>query len=217
MIAARNRTAGYTLVELLIVVALVGILATAVLPWFNPAVSDGLTATAQILSADLANARGLAVTNNSQYRLTFDTSQNRYVLSHSGTNTLLQALPFSPFRRSDDPPDRQTTDFDDIPHTGPTVELFAALTSSVLPQSVADVEFAPLGGTTRATGTVIWLASGAGDNRRYLSVSIDPITGLASIGDLQTTAPVISSGSLAPPAGNGTSGGATLPTLPTGT
>ena len=218
MTPAKNSTRGYTLVELLIVVALVGVLAAAVLPSFNPSVGDGLTSAAQILASDLAYARSLAVTNNRRYKLTFDTTQNRYVLTHSGSNSLLQVLPPSAFHRTDDAPNQQTTDLDDIPHTGPTAQLLAAQTALLTP--VADVEFGPLGGTTRTAATVVWLASGNGNNQRYLSVSIDPITGLAALGDLQANRPTITATTVTlPPTTPGTPTvppASTTPLLPTG-
>jgi type II secretory pathway pseudopilin PulG len=176
------------------VIAIVGLLAALVLPRFEPSINDGLESAAQVLSADLAYARNLAVTNGSSYRWTFNIASNQCVLDHSGTNLALEVLPPSPFRRLGDPADRLTTDFDDLPHLGPAATLVAAQTLSGTWQSVADVEFGPLGSTTRVTPTVVWLGAGAADNRRYLSVSIDPVTGLAAIGQLQATPPPAATG-----------------------
>jgi hypothetical protein len=50
-----------------------------------------------------------------------------------------------------------------------------------------------LGETTQSEPTVIWLSSGEGSSRRYISVSIAPVTGLTSIGSFQATAPSFAS------------------------
>lgn len=199
MTTAKNKSRGYTLIELLIVIALMGIMASLILPRFNPSIHEELVAAAQIVSADLTYARSLAVTNNSTYRWTFDIAQNRYVLEHSGPNSLLEVLPSSPFRGNNDLPDQQITDLDELPHAGPTADLIAAQTASAAPQAVTYVEFSPLGGTTLGAATVIWLGCGSGESRRYLSVSIDPITGLASIGELQATPPLAATGTASVP------------------
>ena len=68
----RRPTAGLTLIELLIVVAVMGILAGLVLPSSNPSLHDQLRSAAQILAGDLAYGRSLAVTHNSRYQFTFD-------------------------------------------------------------------------------------------------------------------------------------------------
>ena len=50
------------------------------------------------------------------------------------------------------------------------------------PQSVADLEFGPLGGTSRTQQTAIWLAGGAGSATRYLRLDVNPVTGLTTVG-----------------------------------
>jgi prepilin-type N-terminal cleavage/methylation domain-containing protein len=185
--------AALSLIELLIVVSLLGILAAAVLPLINPGIASQLQTTAQIVAADLAYARNLAVTNASTYRLTFDIPENRYVLRHSGANTLLHALPPSPLRKPSDPPDRQTTDLDELPRSGPRT-LIAAAQLAPSRQSVRDVEFGALGQLTSGQPTIVYLAAGSGTSRRYLPIHVEAITGMASIGDIQSAAPPDSSG-----------------------
>ncbi len=181
---------GFTLVEVLIVIALMTILAAVVIPRFEPSIHDQLESAAQIVSADTAYARSLAITNNSTYRLTFDVAENRYVLHHTGTNSLLDTLPFSPYRQSTDAPDEQTTDLDELPHIGPTVELIAVHKIAASVQPVTDVEFGPFGETTRQEETVIWLGCGNGDNRRYISIHVVPVTGQSRIGEFQAQSPL---------------------------
>ncbi len=189
MFIRKRQPAGFTLVELMIVVALMGILAAMILPRFEPAVHDQLEGVAQTVAADLAYAQSLAVTNGSNYHLQFETEENRYVLTHSGANPLLDVLPPSPFSSPTDAPDRQTTDLDDLPLVGPGVRIVVVRKRTAPPQDVTDLEFGPLGETTRPEPTVIWLACSSGADCRYLALTIDPVTGLVSIGNVQSTPP----------------------------
>ena len=54
---------------------------------------------------------------------------------------------------------------------------------------VDDLEFGPLGETTRSSPTTIWLAAGSGPHTRYLPVTVDPVTGLAEVGDFTAKGP----------------------------
>ena len=166
-------------------VAVMGILAGLVLPRSDPSLHEQLRAAAQIMAGDLAYGRSLAVTHNSEYRFTFDTEGNRYILEHSGTGATLDTLPDSPFRSPDDPPNQQIVALEELPHVGPTVRIVEV----AAPVSVGDVEFGPLGGTSRSEETVIWLAAGAGAGTRYLRLHVNPVTGLTTVGTFSAAGP----------------------------
>lgn len=182
MTSDERRMSGFSIIELLIVVAVMGILAGLVLPRSDPTLHEQLRSAAQIVAADLAYGRSLAVTNNSRYRFTLDTTNNRYVLEHSGTDPTLDTLPDTPFRSSSDPPNQQIVDLAELPSLGSTVRIVAVTAGGSPPQSVGDVEFDPLGGTARAEETTIWLAAGAGSATRYLRLHVNPVTGLCTVG-----------------------------------
>lgn len=185
----RGPAFGLTLVELLITLAIVSILAAMLIPQMGHQVPDQLLAVSEIVVSDLDYARSLAVVNGSKYEITFTPSQSRYVLRHSGTNTLLHALPHSAFRLPTDPPDAQTTDLTKLPLAQPPVLLHSIVAGEGNLTLVSDVEFTSLGGTTRTSPTVIWLACGSGPERRFVPITISAATGLAEIGDMTKTLP----------------------------
>jgi prepilin-type N-terminal cleavage/methylation domain-containing protein len=180
---------GLTLIELLITLAVLSIVAAMLIPQLGQQSPDQLMAAAEIVAADVEYARSLAVVNNSKYQITFDVPANRYRLRHSGANTLLHVLPPSAFRRNDDPPDQQTTDLADLPLADPAVELVRVIAGDGMLTSVSDVEFTPLGGTTRIAMTTIWLQCGQSDDARFIPIEINPATGLVEIGAMVDSLP----------------------------
>jgi len=185
---------GFTLVETMIVVVILAILAALAMPSFGSGVAAQLEATAQIVTADLAQIRQLAVANNSKYRLTFETSENRFYWEHTGTNAALSVLPPTIYRNAANTTTRQYVDLDELPQMGPGVFLSHVQIQTGTPTNVTTLEFGPLGSTTQAADTLIWLSCGAGAERRYLTVRVNAVTGLAIIGTLDAVGPV-SSGS----------------------
>jgi hypothetical protein len=121
--------------------------------------------------------------------MSFDIAENRYILEHSGASAALDTLPDSPFRAPDDPPEQHIVDLDELPRMGPPVTLVVAATSEAAPRRVVDVEFGPLGETTRSQPTIIWLGCGQDSDRRYLALEINPVTGLTDVGDYTAEGP----------------------------
>jgi Tfp pilus assembly protein FimT len=176
---------------MLMTIAVLAILAAVLIPQISSDIPERLDSAAQVVAGDLDYARSLAVANNSKYRITFEPLSNRYVLRHSGPaeKSALNTLPRSPFREASDAADQQTTDLSNLPLPRPVVRLAAVVRMQSGGQAATDVEFTSLGSTTAPQETVVWLACGAGSLRRYISIQINPVTGLAEVGPLTAGLP----------------------------
>lgn len=185
MSSSRRAAAGFTLIELLLVISIMAILAGLVLPNGNPAARDQLLSTARIVASDMMYARSLAVTYASSYRIAFDATGNRYILTNSEGKT----LPASVFTGSQDTSTQHVVDLDELPHLGSPARLLAVARGAGLATPVTDVEFNSLGGTTQSGTTRIWLVAGTGSDTRYINVDINPVTGLTRIGNFTAQSP----------------------------
>jgi prepilin-type N-terminal cleavage/methylation domain-containing protein len=182
---------GLSLVEILLVVAVMGILAAGIVTYSAPNLADELSNGAEIVLSDVERARNLAVSNNSKYKLTFNSDGTGYYLQHSGTNTSLNTLPSWPYKQRTDSSDRNTTLLAKLPGLDDVALHAAVQITSNQRQAVTDLEFSSLGNTVRTTVTEIWLSAGQGSAKRYLPITINPTTGLATIGAVTGTAPTI--------------------------
>lgn len=185
----RLRQRAYTLIELLIVIALMGILAALLLPQFEPSTHEQLQGAAQIIAGDIAYARNLAVSHDSKYRLTFHAAANSYTLQHTGTNHLLDVLPLTPYRTNTSTPDQQVTLLEALPHIGAAVEVVGIQVGGNATAATGMLEFTSLGGLQGAEPVTIWLACGTDQTRRYLPLTVAPVTGLCEVGEFVATPP----------------------------
>ena len=173
---------GFSLIELLTVIVVMSILAAVVLTNSAPSYHNQLQSAARVVAAELNHARSLAETNGSRYTVGIDIDGNRLLIRHSGDNTALDQLTKTVFQSKNDTPEQHVLDLDEMDVIGDVSFYRAAVfDNSLVPAT--DVEFGPLGETTAPYPTLIWLAGGPEDARLYLLLSVDPVTGLTSIGE----------------------------------
>ncbi|MFN0021544.1 MAG: Tfp pilus assembly protein FimT/FimU [Pirellulaceae bacterium] len=179
----------FSLIELLIVVAIVGILIAVAAPLLSSDVPQQLQMAADSVAGDLAYARGLAVANNSSYRTTFNIGSKSYVLQHSGAVNSLNKLPPSPFHTFNVGSTQQTADLAKLPMLAGSVSIAAVQKNPATPSDVTDLEFGPLGNTTRPEATLIWLVSNSSGTKLYISITVNPTTGTVDVGNVQAVTP----------------------------
>ena len=188
--AARRRfyaRGAFTLVEVLMVILLISVLSAIILPSMNPSVYSQLQAAGEVVVNDLEAGRSLALTNSSTYSFTFDLTNNLYYLQYSGSNPALATLPSSPFYSAQDTPTRQITNLTNLPTLSGRVTLASVVGAGNSPRT--QLEFGIYGQTTQVDETDIWLTYGSGSVQRWLVIQVNPVTGLATIGNFQAVGP----------------------------
>ena len=75
---------GFTIIELMMVVVIMGIVALLAIPMISSGSDFQLRAAANIIAADLEYAKSLAITNQENYSIIFDASNESYEMHDSG-------------------------------------------------------------------------------------------------------------------------------------
>jgi len=187
MSATPRQHAGFTIIELMIVVVFLSLAAAMLLPQLNATLDQQALASARALVSEFEYARNLAVANNTSYQLTVDADRGRLILEHSGGNSSLDTLPLGPFRSATDASTERVTRLDSLPGISSVATFVAMYADGDSPNAVNTVEFDSLGATSRSEPTVLTISVGDGDASRYVTLTINPVTGLISLGDSATS------------------------------
>lgn len=78
-------TDGFSLIEILIVIVIIGIAAALTVPMFSSAGSIQLSSAANMVAADLDYAKSMAITRQRNYAVIFDDSTESYQLECDGS------------------------------------------------------------------------------------------------------------------------------------
>lgn len=178
-VTRRHFRSGYTLIEMLTVVTVIGILATIALPMIGNGSSVALKSAGRVLASDLRLASDLAVQYGTQYTVAFDLTRNQYQLTLTGPGNP-PAL-HNPYSGPGLPAGTYIVSIGDIDGNSADSNgvrlLGAKLKTSG--QTVTNISFGSLGGTgpARTEDTEIWLIHGPASNPLYLRLTVTAITG----------------------------------------
>jgi len=76
---------GFTLIEILIVIVVIGIAAMIVVPMMSSAATMQIRAAANIIAADLEYAKSMAISRGQNYSVVFDKSTESYSIKKDGS------------------------------------------------------------------------------------------------------------------------------------
>lgn len=85
----RSKQSGFTMMELVLVVALLGILAAIAIPKYGDTSATEVCAAAEVLVADIRQAQALAIRQNNANNVNFNLNANGYtIVDDAGTKTV---------------------------------------------------------------------------------------------------------------------------------
>ena len=88
----RRARGGFTIIEILIVVVILGIAALTAIPMISSAGSIQVRSVANMIAADLEYAKSLAITKGQRYSVVFNTSSDSYRIEDESDKTILHPV-----------------------------------------------------------------------------------------------------------------------------
>ncbi len=165
---ARN---GFTLIEIIVVVVILGIAALLAVPMLSSAADTQLRSAANMMAADMEYARSMAISRQQNYSVVFDSGTNSYEVQDSGgtvvAHPLNSAVGLSVVFGDDsrlDKVDITSADFDGFADETITFDYLGS------PYSGVGV------GTSLMSGTISLAAEGF-----TMTITVEPVTGYVTI------------------------------------
>ena len=175
---------GFTLMEMVIALTIMGILAAVVVPSLSTTDMRALESAARVLASDLRLARSYAIHNDTDYTIQLDPIADTYDLVHTGSGTPPPIE--NPFAPAGTAPGTYHVQFARLGSTGDLGQS-ADLWSSFNKQSywyTSQITFDPLGRANQSQGgdTVIFIGAGSGRGARFIVVTVSRVTGQVWVG-----------------------------------
>ena len=178
-----------TLVEVLVVVAILAALAGMAVAYVEVSPSDRLQRTADMLAADLERVQELSLARGAPHRALFEGVERRFILKHTGTNGSLHALPQYVRTSSYEDSKQATYDLDERTPYGKYVRIAGFEPSTLYANDEFPLQYGADGALTDGRTATIWLSSTNDGVTRYLPVRIYAVTGVVSVGSTVGTLP----------------------------
>ena len=162
---------GFTLIEILMVVVILGISAMVAIPMLGSGASMQMRSAANKIAADIEYAKSMAISRQQNYTVNFDMSNNSYQIQDSSGTVISD-----PMKSSDD----FDVDFDKVP------SLSAVSISAIDFDGESSITFdylgSPYAGSTSSTPLIdgsdgITISAGDMD----FEIIVEPVTGYISI------------------------------------
>lgn len=185
----RRPPRGFSLIEVLVVVAILAALAGMAVTFTEPSPPARLQMTADMLAADLERAQELALSRGSPHRATFEGAENRFVLKHAGANAALHDLPAYARTRQAEVRTQATYALRERSGYGKYVSIAAFEPAALYVEDEFPLLFAADGSLADGRTATIWLASFDDGRTSFLPVRIYAVTGVVSIGATTATLP----------------------------
>ena len=165
----KNRHYGFTMIEILIVVVIIGIAAMMAIPMMSSAASVQIRSAADVIAADMEYARSMAISRGQNFSVVFDVTADSYrIQDHTG------AVIKHPVKKG----------FDYIVDFRDDSRLDKVDIANVDFDGTNEIKFDYLGspyngsGNPLNSGTITLKAGGASS-----TVTVEPVTGFISISD----------------------------------
>ncbi len=97
LINAKKNQRGFTLIEMVLVVMIIGIAAACVVPMFTSAASFQVKSAADMIAADLEYVKSLSISKQQPYSVVFDNSNESYEIRDPNGNVITNPVTQKPY------------------------------------------------------------------------------------------------------------------------